>query len=127
FEQIRCFHWKPGKQVPLCRTALDEALAEAIAIRERILALAEKDDPVSQREKEWLLRDAEDALARVRLIGDLVVGAFFSAEKDRDREAERQRRLDRVLAWLGTGGPPPEDLLALQDEIRSRIPVFHWM
>src|SRR5690606_36018473 len=51
----------------------------------------------------------------------------FSAEKDRDREAERQRRLDRVLAWLGTGGPPPEDLVALPDQNRSPIPVFPWM
>ena len=127
FEQIRSFHWQPGEQVETCRVALDEALGEAIAIRERILALAEKDDPLAQREKELALKDAEDALDRMRLVGDLVVGAFFSAARERDREAERARCLDRVLAWLGAEGPPPEDLRAMQAEIRERIPVFHWM
>ncbi|WP_437877947.1 DNA methyltransferase [Sorangium sp. So ce513] len=127
FDQIRSFHWKPGKQQELFTKELDAALGEAIALRQQILEMAEQDDGVSQREKERLLWDAQDALDRVRLIGDLVVGAFFAHEKDKDREKERERRLDRVTAWLREGGPPPDELKGMQEEIRGRIPVFHWM
>ena len=35
-----------------------------------------------------MLRDAEDELDRVRLVGDLVVAAFFSGDKSREREAK---------------------------------------
>ncbi|WP_437671206.1 Eco57I restriction-modification methylase domain-containing protein [Sorangium sp. So ce131] len=127
FDQIRSFHWKPGKQQELFTKELDAALEEAIALRQQILRMAEQDDGVSQREKERLLWDAQDALDRVRLIGDLVVGAFFAHEKDKDREKERERRLDRVTAWLREGGAAPDELKAMQEEIRGRIPVFHWM
>ena len=127
FEQIMGFHWKPGKQLELCRNELEATLNEAIKARLRILELASDPSPAAQKEKEWLLRDAEDALDRVRLLGDLVVGAFFSAEKDKDREQERDRRLDHVLEWLRAGGPPSDELVEMRQELRKRIPTFHWM
>jgi hypothetical protein len=127
FDQIRSFHWKPGKQLDFCSKILDDALSEAIALRQRILELAEHDDEASQREKEHLLWDATDALDRVRLVGDVIVGAFFAHEKDKDREKERRRRQDLVETWLASGEPPSEELRAMQAEIRERIPVFHWM
>ena len=125
FDQIRSFHWKPGKQLELFNQELDAALGEAVGLRQKILALADSDDPGAQREKERLLWDAQDALDRVRLIGDLVVGAFFAHEKDKDREKERDRRLDLVRAWLQGGEAAPADLLGLQAELR--VPAFHWM
>jgi Eco57I restriction-modification methylase/restriction-modification enzyme MmeI-like protein len=127
FDQIRSFHWKPGKQVELFTKELDAALGEAIALRQRIGDLAFSDSAVDQKEKERLLWDAQDALGRVRLIGDLVVGAFFAHEKDKDREKERDRRLDLVSRWLRVGGAAPDELRGMQDAIRARIPVFHWM
>jgi len=127
FDQIRSFHWKPGKQLELFNKELDAALSEAIGLRQRILELAEREDADAQREKERLLWDAQDALDRVRLIGDLVMGAFFACEKDKDREKERDRRLDLVREWLQEGGSAPEDLLGMQAEIRGRVPMFHWM
>jgi hypothetical protein len=127
FDQIRSFHWKPGKQLELFNKELDAALSEAIGLRQQILALADKEGKTAQREKERLLWDAQDALDRVRLIGDLVVGAFFAHEKDKDRDKERERRLDLVRAWLQEGGSAPEELLGMQAEIRARLPVFHWM
>ncbi|HVJ16329.1 MAG TPA: DNA methyltransferase [Polyangiaceae bacterium] len=127
FDQITAFHWKPRTQVELCATELKATLDEAIAARQRILDLAADASPAAQKDKEWLLKDAEDALERVRLIGDLVVGAFFAADKDKEREKERDRRLDLVLAWLRDGGPPDGELLELRAEIRARVPVFHWM
>lgn len=129
FDQIRAFNWevKPGQQVELFAREVAESLDEAVAIRQSILELAEDPSLVAQKEKERLQWDAEDALDRVRLIGDLVVGAFFAADKPRAREAERKRRLDLVTAWLATNEPAPDDLRAMQTEIKARIPVFHWM
>ncbi len=63
----------------------------------------------------------------MRLIGDLVVGAFFSHEKDKDREEDVRKRESLVRAWLLSGGPPTDPLLSMQREIREKIPVFHWM
>jgi predicted ATP-binding protein involved in virulence len=127
FDQIRSFHWKPGKQLELFKDELGAALKEAIEARQRILELAEQEDRLAQREKERLLWDAKDALDRVRLIGDLVVGAFFAYDTDKEREKERERRIDKVTAWLRSGEPAPEELLGMQAEIRGRLPVFHWM
>jgi hypothetical protein len=126
FEQIRSFHWKPGKQLELFTREVEAALDEAIVLRERILQLAASKRPADVKEKERLLWDAEDALGRVRLIGDLVVGAFFAAEKDKDREKERVRRLDLVRAWLQSGEAPSEELRELQRALRKRVPALHW-
>jgi hypothetical protein len=79
------------------------------------------------------LWDAEDALDRVRVIADLIVGAFFAADSDKARQTERNRRLDLVSAWLRDGGPVPAELRDLCDELRrdgegrKAIPPFHWM
>jgi hypothetical protein len=127
FEQIKSFHWKPGKQVETCRGTLEAALEEAISLREKILDLAAEREEGATREKYRLLQDAEDALEPVRLIGDLVVGAFFSATKDKERQKERDKRLKLVEEWLAAGGAPPDELVAMRESIRARLPVFHWM
>ena len=129
FDQIRAFHWKrpekePPKQLELFGREIAVALEEAIGLRQKIGELG--DSPLDDREKARLFWDAQDALDRVRLIGDLVVGAFFAHEKDKDREAERVRRETLVRAWL-LSGEAPDELLAMQHEIRARLPVFHWM
>lgn len=127
FDQIRSFHWVPGKQLDLCARELEGVLDEAVLARKKIQALARDTSPNAQREKERLLYDAEDALDRARLIGDLVVGAFFAKDSDRTREAERLRRFDLVRAWLASGAPAPEELREMQREFRANVPVFHWM
>lgn len=128
FEQIRGFHWQPEAQIDFAAKELEGALEEAITQRRKIQELAEDPSPEAQKQKEWLLRDAEDALARVRLIADLIVGAFFSAEKDRERKQELGRRLQAVTEWLQGGGREiPAELIEMQEAIRARIPVFHWM
>lgn len=135
FEQIKAFHWTPGKQVELSAGLLKEALDEAVGIRKRILDLASEGTYAAQREKELLLLDAEDALDRVRLIGDLVVGAFFRQKSDKEREKERLQRLDKVEHWLAAekrgDGHKAEEILAelrgMQAEIRREQVPFHWM
>ncbi len=130
FHQIRNFHWKRseedrGAQLDLFGREIAIALDEAIALRQQIGELG--DSALDDREKARLLWDAQDALDRVRLIGDLVIGSFFAHEKDKDKESERARREGLVRSWLTSGGPPPEPLITMQREIRTRIPVFHWM
>ncbi|MES1244263.1 MAG: type IIL restriction-modification enzyme MmeI [Acidobacteriota bacterium] len=128
FEQIRGFHWQPEDQIDFASDELTVALEEAIAERRRIQELAADPSPEAQKEKEWLLQDAEDALKRVRLIADLIVGAFFSAEKDRERKQELGRRLQVVTEWLKEGGREiPDELIEMQQAIREKVPVFHWM
>lgn len=127
-DQILAFHWEPGPQLDVIEHELRQVLDEAVAARERIVALAVDDSPAAQREKERLLRDASDAVDRLRLIGDLVLGAFFSSAKPKEREAERVRRRDLVAAWLASGRDAvPGELAELARELRARIPAFHWM
>jgi hypothetical protein len=133
FDQIRAFHWKPpekekkktSNQLELFGREIAVALDDAIQLRQMIGTLG--DSPSEDREKARLYWDASDALDRIRLIGDLIVGAFFAHEKDKDREAERFRREGMVRDWLLSGSPAPEELLAMQREIRAKVPAFHWM
>lgn len=129
-DQIAAFHWhagKKGQQLDLIDREIRDVLSEAVEARERIVALARDDSPAAQSEKERSLRDAQDAVGRLRLIGDLLLGAFFSSTKDKEREAERVRRRDLVAAWLASGRDAPSELVELAAEFRHRIPAFHWM
>jgi hypothetical protein len=130
FEQIRHFHWKrPEKEAPRQLELFDReiavALEEAVTLRQKIGELG--DSPLDDGEKARLFWDAQDALDRVRLIGDLAVGAFFAHAKPKDREVERATRESLVRAWLQSGGPAPDELLSMQRDIRTKLPVFHWM
>jgi hypothetical protein len=135
FDQVKAFHWKPEAQLETPAGLLAEALGEAVGIRKHILDLASEGTYAAQREKERLLRDAEDALDRVRLLGDLVVGAFFCKKTDKEREAERKRRLARVDLWLAAEKDGEEskaqallaELREMQTEIRREQVPFHWM
>ena len=132
-DQIRAFHWKPESQLELVGKEIETAVDEALALRLRILELAREHGSAVTKEKERLLWDAEDALDRVRVIADLTAGAFFAADSDKARLAERNRRLDLVSTWLRDGGPVPAELRDLCDELRrdgegrKGIPPFHWM
>jgi hypothetical protein len=128
FDQIRAGHWKPDRQLDIAELTLRDALGEAIQIRQCILDLAHDPTPSAHREKEAHLENASDALRHARLLADLIVGAFFAHAKPKDRNAERQRRLDAFQAWKGSGDLEiPTQLLDWQHQIRARIPVFHWM
>jgi MmeI, target recognition domain/Eco57I restriction-modification methylase len=126
-EQIRSFHWKPEGQVETCRRALNDALEQALEYRERILVLAEREDAASQREKQRLLEYSEQSIARIRTIADACVGAFFAEGRNNAREKERDRRLGLVQRWLAGDESAGEDLKRLQQDVREKVPVFHWM
>ncbi|WP_437939469.1 Eco57I restriction-modification methylase domain-containing protein [Sorangium sp. So ce341] len=124
-EQIASFHWAPEKQVPIIRAFIDTAVADAMALRAKIPELANSDDV---QEKRRLLRDADDALAKVRLLGDAVVASFFSEEEPRAREGARARWDTSTQRWL-SGRGSSDEIMALVNDLRSgdrAVPCFHW-
>lgn len=126
FDQIKAFHWKPQKQLELCEVTLREALEQAVELRQKILALADKEDPASQEEKRRLLDFSQQAIGRVRLVADVCVGAFFAESKDAAREKERNRRLGLVEAWLAGDERKKSELEELAERVRKEGSPFHW-
>ncbi len=123
-DQLRALHRDPTTEHALIDTEIHRALDSAVALRQQIHDLAEPDtDP---RARSRLLRAAEAATHRTRLIADLITGAFFSKAKPRDRDHERSRRLALILPWINSGSPPTPALLQLQAELREQLPTFHW-
>ncbi|MCB9753077.1 MAG: hypothetical protein H6713_24235 [Myxococcales bacterium] len=68
----------------------------------------------------------DGALARARLLGDLVLAAFFAGRTETERARALADTRREVEAWLETGGAPPTGLRARQDELRARQRPFHW-
>ncbi len=146
FRQIEAFHWSASGQSEMCKVLLKEALDQAVELRQQILALADHEDPVSQGEKRRLFEFSQQAIDRVRVVADACVGAFFSATKDTAREAERKRRLDLVVTWIGgerasqdesqaeakrsiaaeSAGVARAELQSLALDARKKLVPFHW-
>ena len=126
-EQIRGFHWQPKQQLDLCQPLLTDALEQALEHRDKILALAQEEDAKSQSRKLRLLEYAEQALDKARMVADACVGAFFSKDKAKARELERNARLELLRRYLGGDESVEPELEALAQEIRREHAPFHWM
>ncbi|KYF68776.1 hypothetical protein BE15_08765 [Sorangium cellulosum] len=127
--QLRAFHWEPAAPASPFREAVDAAVDAALRLRRQLADGAGGAEGDAAR----LVQEAEEAIGRARLLGDLVVGAFFAHGRDRDRQRERDRRARLASAWLSGGEPPPEELLAMQRALREGapggsppLPAFHW-
>ncbi|MCB9882375.1 MAG: N-6 DNA methylase [Planctomycetes bacterium] len=117
--QVERFHWDPEAVVDqqgfeTLRTR--EHLKRAIELRERIRSA---DDTLEDTTLRALWREAQDELAEVRHLGDLVLRAFFAHAKPKDREAQRLEYASAVLdgtapASVGVGEGDPA------------ITPFHW-
>lgn len=124
-EQIASFTWETGTQQRAIRAYLDEHLREAEKSRAAILAAGEE---VRERELLQLHAKAEQALADVRLVGDLVISAFFSEEKPKARAEKLQRLGAQVMGRL-MDKKGLADLREAAEALRSgEHPVvpFHW-
>jgi hypothetical protein len=123
-EQIACFNWEADKQLPLLRGIIDRRVGEAQRLREQIQGLAPSDDFIG---KERLWHEATEALTLVRLIGDLVVSAFFEREKPKERQTLRVKYAGKVQNWLSAGDELELPTIAAQlREEPHPIPPFHW-
>ena len=126
-EQLRRFHWSDqSSQDDWIVDVVTKDLDEAMVHRQRILELARSHGAQTAREKEDLLRDADDAAKNARLLADILVGAFFAHDKDKDREKERTTRLTAAQSWVSSQDPPTEQLLRWQREMHAATPPFHW-
>ena len=126
-EQILGFHWQPPKQPVWQEQSIRHPIEKATELRRTIL---EAGDALPPSLKEQKLKLADEALSEVRLLGDLVVAAFFAAEKDKERQKRQQELLNEVSSWFSQ--KKIEQLLALRhtaDALRKGdrpFFPFHW-
>ena len=121
--QLEAFHWKDDAkpfQAGFEAMRAREHLVRASELRQRI---READDSVSEMELRHLCDDARREADNVRLLGDLVLAAFFEGAKPKQRENLRRQLGDAVqrgdmhgyVGWL--------------EELRRKEPPlapFHW-
>ncbi len=126
-EQIAAFHWDPPKKLegPMADffDRVDESVREARELRGKIQALDDGD--YEHRKEAW--RESEYALRDARLVGDLVIAAFFGADKAKAREELRLSYHSKVALWKEGSGSVAE-LRAIAGELRRgrQVAPFHW-
>ena len=127
-KQIAAFHWTPKKQRDFFRNQVEERLKRVTEFRQEILA-ARDDVPYEYLRQQ--LDVADEQLSLARLAGDLVIAAYFSEDKDRQRE----QKLDELAAKLAEYlGPPMKiehraPLASAVENLRSgarSVTPFHW-
>jgi hypothetical protein len=125
-EQIIRFHWKEGPQQQILGAErVTEALTVATRTRQEIL---DAGDAGSFDLKQQKLAAADGTLNLVRFAGNLVVAAFFGADKDRQRQERRDELLGQLTEYLRTGNMnlrPGETEKRLRAGAKGVTP-FHW-
>ena len=121
--QLQAFHWKgdaPNFAEGFEALQGREHLAEAAELRQLI---READDAVSDGELRELWDAAQSETAAVRLLGDLVLSAFFEGSRPKERDARRRELADEVLK------DQAEIYRHSLDDLRNADPPlapFHW-
>ena len=125
-KQIAAFHWKTktSDQIDWIEEQTRQDLEAALGWRNTLQELDEGN--YNQKSEAW--REAENALADARLIGDLVVAAFLGADKDKDRKELRNQYHSRVDGWR-TNAVNRLVLGGIVKELRNcekPVPPLHW-
>jgi methylase of polypeptide subunit release factors len=121
--QIQAVHWdqsKPG--LPLFRETIRQAVERTREGRE---AIRNASDDVRLEAQAARYARVQDESEPGRIVGDAVIAAFFSAEKAKAREIERQT----VENWIAGGSTPDwEKLKAKGRSFRAKAGYspFHW-
>lgn len=118
--EFEALDWDGSKPRILKGLRVAEALDEVAALRTRIRDAGDRAD---DDERHALFAAAEQALDRVRLYGDLVVGAWFQGASAREREAKRERAVTTILAGRAEAERPEAEARR-----RAEPPLvpFHW-
>jgi hypothetical protein len=120
--EITAAHWDPSKPgLPLFRKTIEAAVNRALEGREAIRSAGDDVLIEAQAARHARVLDASEP---ARVVGDAVIATFFSKDKPRDREFERQK----IESWI-TSTPPNWDLLrAMGDGFRMKTGwrPFHW-
>ncbi|MCS6902267.1 MAG: hypothetical protein RMJ98_21635, partial [Myxococcales bacterium] len=121
-------------RLDLVRPLVAEAVARADVLRKQIHAIG---DPPNNAELRRLWMATNDALARVRLLGDAVLACYFTHDTDKGRKAALKILCSHVQNWLSS--PPPSarlgeegwggevcSLAATLRESSRPLQPFHW-
>lgn len=127
-EQIAAFHWQPSEQKHLLQQELTAQIARATEARRKIISAPES---VPYADQQQALAVADEALDRVRRIGDLVIAAFFSADKPRPRETRLNEHFSLVARVRGKDGRAEDvaEWIRIVNSLNSGdhpIQPFHW-
>jgi len=128
--QIGQFHWdtsRPHERV-FGQDLLEKKIEQVTAFRREILEMTE-DNIASTLLKQQKLGLADEALFNVRRAGDLLVGAFFGASKDRERDRLRIDYRDMFLSASRGNVSDLEKETKIANGLRSgALPIrpFHW-
>ena len=124
--QIVDFHWGETSIRVLGQEKVEQRIKSALKSRRELLEA--EDDFVSPELKRQKLDLADESLNMVRTAGDLVIAAFFGADKDRGRKLLR----DTYLVKFNESYSKPMVILEL-DNVRKHlcsggnlIKPFHW-
>ena len=118
--QIEGFHWKadaPLFQMGLETTQVREHVNKISELRQRIREIV---DEAPEQELRELLEEAQRELQSVRRFADLVLAAFFGAEKTKEREQKRN-----IYADLLTQQHVDSNDFSLKN-IKPPLEPFHW-
>ena len=118
-QQIEALNWK-GRQPILTGFGVREAVETASELRRQI---READDTVDERRLQNLWREAQEAVAEVRLFGDLVLAAFFEGTKPKERESRRSAYQEAILT-----GDAWRHAVDMEERRNAELPFapFHW-
>jgi hypothetical protein len=117
--QIEGFHWEPTGAV-LRGLHVREPLDRVSELRRRIREAGESTSDFELRD---LWDEARSELAKVRLVGDLAVSAFFAGEKPKEREAKRVAYASAVLSG---GAERYREEIEARREADPPLAPFHW-
>jgi len=122
-KQIEAFHWKgdaPRFQAGLEAMRVREHVARIAELRKRI---REAGEDVPDKDLRELWKEVLAELGNVRLFGDLVMAAFFGAEKLKERDEKRNEYASAVV-----GGDTDKHRRCLEEWQHAGKPLvpFHW-
>ena len=117
--QIEALNWKGGQPI-LAGFGVREAVQAASELRRQI---READDTADERRLQNLWREAQDAVAEVRLLGDLILAAFFEGAKPKERESRRSAYQEAILT-----GEAWRHAVEVEERRNTELPLapFHW-
>jgi hypothetical protein len=126
--QIASFHWLPAEQQTFLEDEIRRRIDRVSESRRRILAASDDTPYANLRQK---LDVAEQELYWLRLAGDAVLAAFFSADKPKLREEVRKRLRQQMEAALKNLGKlelaePIETAVSGLRHGAKGVTPFHW-
>lgn len=122
-QQIADFNLLPVRERVLGQDVIERRISSASNYRKQILDAGDFVTPQLKHEK---LEKADEALNLVREAGDLVIAAFFSADKDRARSQKRDELLARFTESLRDVTVSFDEDVGSLRRGRFAVTPFHW-